>query len=172
MKASGLTLIELLITLTILAILLAIGVPGFQHHLEASRTRTAADDLLQAIHLTRTKAVSSNRRATLRKLGEWQSGWEIFYDQDFDGQRDANEEQITTGEALEGVTISANGPLSNYISFIGTGHSRYAGTATGGAFQAGRFTICPMNAGEGYQLVLSPSGRARIEKISEAGCGN
>lgn len=170
MNARGLTLIELLITLAILAILLAIGIPGFQQQMESSRTRTATDSLLQAIHLTRTKAVAGNRRATLRNLGDWQSGWEIFYDRDFDGVRDTDEEQITTGEALTGVTISANGPLSSYVSFIGSGQSRFAGSASGGGFQAGTFTICPADGGEGYELILGPSGRVRTAKIPAEGC--
>lgn len=168
--ARGLTLIELLITLSILAVLLAIGIPSFQQQIESNRTRTAADTLLQAIHLTRSKAVTTNRRATLRKLGDWQSGWEIFYDRDFDGVRDADEEQITTGGALTGVDVSANGPLTNYVSFIGSGESRFAGSANGGGFQAGHFIVCPATEGDGYRLWLARSGRVRIESIAAADC--
>ncbi|MBB5210917.1 GspH/FimT family pseudopilin [Microbulbifer hydrolyticus] len=170
MHARGLTLIELLITVTILGILLAIGVPSFQKQLAASRARTAADTLLQAIQLTRSKAISSNRRATLRKLGHWHSGWEVFYDRDFDGERDPDEPQIVTAGPLTGVTVSANTPLSNYVSFIGSGESRFAGTLRGGGFQAGTLTICPQNGGDGYQLVLARSGRVRVISVSEEDC--
>ncbi|MBY6191834.1 GspH/FimT family pseudopilin [Microbulbifer agarilyticus] len=170
MNQRGLTLIELLITCSILGILLAIGIPSFQQQLETSRTRAAADALLQAIHLTRSKAVSTNRRATLRRLDTWHAGWEVFYDRDFDGERDADEQQITTGTALIGVTIDGNGPLTNYVSFIGSGESRYAGTANGGGFQAGTFTICPTTPGEGYQLILARSGRVRVDRVTAADC--
>lgn len=170
MNQRGLTLIELLITCSILGVLLAIGIPSFQQQLEANRTRAAADALLQAIRLTRSKAVSTNRRATLRRLDTWHAGWEVFYDRDFDGERDANEQQITTGTALTGVTVNANGPLANYVSFIGSGESRYAGTASGGGFQAGTFTICPTIPGEGYQLILARSGRVRVDRVAAAEC--
>ncbi|MBN8430338.1 GspH/FimT family pseudopilin [Microbulbifer salipaludis] len=170
MNARGLTLVELLITLSILGILLAIGLPSFQQQLESNRTRTAADSLLQAIKLTRNKAVVTNQRATLRKRGDWQSGWEIFHDRDFDGERDPGEDPIATGEPLTGVTIRANGPLANYVSFIGTGESRFAGTASSGGFQAGSFTICPANGGSGYRLVLARSGRVRVDTITAADC--
>lgn len=170
MKAHGLTLIELLITLTILGVLLAIGIPSFQQQIESNRTRTAADSLLQAIHLTRSKAVATNRRATLRKLGSWQAGWEVFYDRDYDGVRDADEEQITIGTALTGVEVSANGPLTNYVSFIGSGESRYAGSVNSGGFQAGTFTICPTTGGSGYELVLSRGGRVRVKTLATADC--
>nr|WP_010132140.1 GspH/FimT family pseudopilin [Microbulbifer agarilyticus] len=170
MKQRGLTLIELLITCSILGILLAIGIPSFQQQLEDSRTRAAADTLLQAIHLTRSKAVSTNRRATLRRLATWHAGWEIFYDLDFDGERDPDEPQIATGSELTGVTVNGNGPLATYVSFIGSGESRYAGTASGGGFQAGTFTICPTTQGEGYQLVLARSGRVRVDRVAAADC--
>lgn len=169
-KARGLTLIELLITLTILAVLVAIGIPSFSAQIKSSRTRAAADQLLQAIHLTRTKAVTSNRRATLRKLGDWQSGWEVFYDRDFDGERDDDELQITTAGPLEGISISTNAPFTDYVSFIGTGESRYAGTVSGGGMQMGSFTICPMEGGAGYQLIISRSGRVRVAPVTAAEC--
>ncbi|WP_428819021.1 GspH/FimT family pseudopilin [Microbulbifer sp. MCCC 1A16149] len=170
MKAKGLTLIELLITLTILAVLVAIGIPSFSAQVKSSRTRAAADELLQAIHLTRTKAVTSNRRVTLRKLGSWQSGWEVFYDRDFDGERDNDEAQITTAGPLEGVSISTNAPFTNYVSFIGTGESRYAGSISGGGIQMGSFTICPKDGGEGYQLIISRSGRVRVTPVTAEDC--
>ncbi|WP_077406503.1 GspH/FimT family pseudopilin [Microbulbifer agarilyticus] len=170
MHQRGLTLIELLITCSVLGVLLAIGIPSFQQQLEANRTRVAADTLLQAIHLTRSKAISTNRRATLRRLDTWHAGWEVFYDRDFDGERDTNEQQITSASALDGVTINGNGPLADYISFIGSGESRYAGTASGGGFQAGTFTICPTTPGEGYQLILARSGRVRIDRAAAADC--
>ncbi|WP_299595517.1 GspH/FimT family protein [uncultured Microbulbifer sp.] len=170
MKARGLTLIELLITLSILGILLAIGIPSFQQQLESSRTRSAADMLMGAINLTRGKAVATNRRATMRKLGEWQSGWEVFIDRDFDGERDTDEPPIATSSALTGVTVTTNGPLANYVSFIGTGESRLAGTVSNGGFQAGSFTICPETGGNGYQLILSRGGRVRIDTLSAADC--
>lgn len=170
MHERGLTLIELLITLSILAILIAIGIPGFQSQVASSRTRVAADQLLQAIHLTRTKAITTNRRATMRKLGDWQTGWEVFYDRDFDGVRDADEEQISTGGPLRGVEVTNNDPLANYVSFIGSGEGRFAGTAAGGGKQMGTFTICPAEGGEGYHLILGPSGRVRVEKVSAADC--
>jgi len=166
----GLTLIELLITVSILSILLAIGIPGFQQQLESNRTRTATETLLQAIQLTRSKAISTNRRATLRKLGNWQSGWEVFYDRDFDGVRDPDEVQLAVAGPLKGVTITANTPLANYVSFIGSGESRFAGTLSSGGFQAGTFTICPVDGDNGYQLILSRSGRVRVTPAAAGDC--
>ena len=170
MSSRGLTLLELLITLSILAILAAIGIPSFTAQIESNRTRTAADLLYQAVQLTRTKAVTLNQRATMRHLGNWNTGWEVFFDRDFDGVRDAGEELLFTNGALSGATIYANLPLTNYVSYIGTGESRFAGTASSGGFQAGTFTICPANGGEGFLLVLARSGRVRQNRATAQDC--
>ena len=170
MHTQGLTLLELLIALSILAILAAIGIPSFTTQIESTRTRAAADQLYQAIHLARTKAVTANRRATMRKLGDWNSGWEVFFDRDFDSVRDAGEELLIAQGEISGASIYANSPLANYVSFIGTGESRFAGTASSGGFQAGTFTICPDNGGEGYLLVLTRSGRMRQSRATTQDC--
>ncbi|WP_295803180.1 GspH/FimT family protein [uncultured Microbulbifer sp.] len=170
MHSRGLTLLELLITLSILAILVAIGIPSFTTQIESSRTHTAADELYQAIQLTRSKAISANRRATMRRLASWNAGWEVFFDRDFDGVRDANEELLFSSGALQGASIYANSPLANYVSFIGSGESRFAGTVSSGGFQAGTFTVCPADGGEGYQLVLARSGRVRQSRATAEEC--
>ena len=170
MHSRGLTLLELLITLSILAILAAIGIPSFTAQIESNRTRAAADQLYQAMQLARTKAVTSNRRATMRCLGNWNSGWEVFFDRDFDGVRDAGEEYLFGNGEITGASIYANNPLTTYVSFIGTGESRFAGTASSGGFQAGTFTICPSDGGEGYQLILTRSGRVRQQRAAALDC--
>ena len=170
MHTQGLTLLELLITLSILAILAAVGIPSFTTQIESTRTRAAADQLYQAINLARTKAVTANRRATIRRLGDWNSGWEVFFDRNFDGVRDVGEELLVVNGEISGASIYANNPLTNYVSFIGTGESRFAGTASSGGFQAGTFTICPANGGEGYQLILARSGRIRQSRATTQDC--
>ncbi|WP_226704085.1 GspH/FimT family pseudopilin [Microbulbifer elongatus] len=170
MHSRGLTLLELLVTLSILAILAAVGIPSFTNQVESSRTRTAADQLYQAIQLTRAKAVTVNRRATIRHLGSWNTGWEVFLDRDFDGVRDSGEELLFTSGAVTGASIYANNPLANYVSFVGSGESRFAGSASGGGFQAGTFTVCPTGGGEGFRLVLARSGRVRHSRASSTDC--
>lgn len=170
MLTRGLSLLELLITLTILSILVAIAAPSFTRQIEASQTRTAAEQLQQAIQLTRNKAITTNQRATIHKLGSWEAGWEIFFDRDFDGVRDNGERPISVGNPLKGVSVSANGQLIDYVSFVGSGQSRSAGTLNGGALGLGSFTICPLNGSEGYKLILAGGGRLRRERTSAEDC--
>jgi type IV fimbrial biogenesis protein FimT len=171
MHQRGFTLLELLITLTILAILMTIGVPSFSAQIHNTRLKTTTLSLLEAVTLTRTQAVATNKRATLKHTGKWEDGWEVFIDSNDNGIRDENERLLITSEKTKDVRITPNQPLKNYISFIGSGESRYVGKANGGAFQAGKFTLCPATKGAGFELILARSGRMRMNEISEAECG-
>jgi type IV fimbrial biogenesis protein FimT len=60
-KQSGLTLIELMITLTIVAVLLLVGLPSFFAWMQSSQIRNAADSILNALVLARTEAIRQNK---------------------------------------------------------------------------------------------------------------
>ena len=94
----------------------------------------------------------------------------IFIDADNDGIRDANEQLIKMQEKFNGIKIVTNRPITNNVSYIGTGESRSASGSSGGGFQAGTFTICPAAKGKGVQLILARGGRVRVAKIDEEKC--
>lgn len=171
MRHHGFTLFELLIVLVVAAILLGIGVPGFSAVLEKTRTKTATYTLLDAINSTRSLAVHRNSRAVLRADDSgWHEGWELFIDSNHDGQVNENEMVISESGELPGVKIEGNTHVKNYISFVSTGAGRKAGSGTGGAFQVGTIKVCPEQEGEGYALILSVGGRARLKELKSSEC--
>lgn len=170
MRERGFTLFELLITLLILVLLLTFGMPSFSNQIKNTRTKTVTMELLQSVQHARTLAVSKNTRATLIHLGDWTKGWEVFIDENDNGIRDVSETLVFQTQAIDSVEIHANGPLTDYVSFIGSGESRKVGKANSGSFQAGTFRVCPKTTGEGYELILSRSGRMRIESIPAQRC--
>lgn len=170
MEDHGFTLLELLIALCVLMITLAIGIPSFSNQIQSLHVRTTAYDLLESVNHTRTLAVSHGKRATLRHRGSWEQGWDIFIDENDNGTLDEDEVLIQQRGPLKSVIVKGNKPLSQYVSFIASGESRYVGKAGSGAFQAGTFTVCPATSGAGYSLVLARSGRLRMESITEAEC--
>ncbi|WP_308363768.1 MULTISPECIES: GspH/FimT family protein [unclassified Microbulbifer] len=169
MREQGLTLLELLITLAVLAILLAIGLPGFSTIIQNSRLAANTEELRSAIHLARTAAVSRNQRVTLRNLGSWELGWQAFADDNNNGVFDDGEQLLFSSGSLQSVRFETNAPVSNYVSFIGTGESRKVGSAMG-AFQAGTIKVCTADNSQGNSLVLFRSGRLRTGKLDANDC--
>ncbi len=111
-KYRGFTLIELMITLAIAAILLTVGVPSFNQVIKNSRLSTQANSLVTALNLGRSEAVKRGQAVTICKsanstscVGNWnssQNGWIVFVDTDNDGTVDAGELILRVFNALKG----------------------------------------------------------------------
>lgn len=59
-RQRGVTLIELMITIAVAAVLLMIAVPSFRNITLANRLDTAANDVVNAIHMARMEAIKRN----------------------------------------------------------------------------------------------------------------
>jgi len=76
--ANGFTLIELMITLSILVILLTVAVPSFREFVQSQRVKTASFDLFASITYARSEALKRNGDVTLSAAsGGWANGWSI-----------------------------------------------------------------------------------------------
>lgn len=170
MKNCGFTLYELLITLTVISITLALGIPTFNKTIQNARTKTAVLELVSAIEQTRSTAVFSNTRSVLASKSQWHSGWSLFLDTDDDGVLGADEQLITEHEALDAVTIKGNSHVKELISFIGSGEGRTPGKANTGVVMVGTLTVCPIAHGAGYKISLSKGGRSRVSELTETEC--
>jgi type IV fimbrial biogenesis protein FimT len=74
----GFTLIELMITISILVILLTVAVPSFREFVQSQRVKTASFDLFAAITYARSEALKRNGDVTLSAAtGGWANGWSI-----------------------------------------------------------------------------------------------
>ncbi len=165
-KEAGVTLLELLATLAVLAVLVGIGVPAYGKLVADQRLSTATNRLVFAVHLTRSEAIRRNARVTLcnsadgafcAEAGGWEQGWIIFVDRDGTGQRAPDDPLLAVEEAPAGVVITGNAAVQRYVSYIGLGSTRRAS----GALQMGTITLCA--GSEGRQLVISRTGRPRLQ---------
>lgn len=73
---SGVTVIELMIGLVIIAILLAIGAPSLGDWVQNTRIHTAAESIVSGLQLTRAEAVRRNTPVQFALVGT-DSGWTI-----------------------------------------------------------------------------------------------
>src|SRR5699024_6088027 len=62
-RADGFTLVELIVTIAVAAILVSIAVPGFRHMIESNRLRTSANAMVNALQGARMEAVKRNNDA-------------------------------------------------------------------------------------------------------------
>lgn len=81
----GFTLIELMVTLTVAAILLAVAVPGFSSFIKKNRLDTQQNVLFGSISYARSEAMSRGRNVTLCAssdgascTGSWSQGWIVY----------------------------------------------------------------------------------------------
>jgi type IV fimbrial biogenesis protein FimT len=89
--ASGFTMTELIITMSIVAILLAIGIPSFKYVTVSNRVSTEVNGLLGDMQYARTLAIkeglpvtvcvsSSGTQCDGGNTSTWQNGWIVFLD--------------------------------------------------------------------------------------------
>jgi type IV fimbrial biogenesis protein FimT len=72
----GFTLVELMITLAVAAVLLTVAVPSFQAVFQNNRLVSQVNELVTAINLARNEAIKRGVNVTLRaETGGFQNGW-------------------------------------------------------------------------------------------------
>lgn len=83
----GFTLIELMVTLTVLAIVLGIAVPSFQKQIINSKSLTTGDEFAAALNYARSQAVKTTKRVSICSssdgatcTGSWAEGFIVFQD--------------------------------------------------------------------------------------------
>ncbi|WP_127475940.1 GspH/FimT family pseudopilin [Sulfurivermis fontis] len=74
----GFTLVEVMVTLVVLAIVLSFAVPSFNTLLQDNRMTTRANDVVIALNLARSEAIKRGADATVTATGgDWNNGWTV-----------------------------------------------------------------------------------------------
>lgn len=128
-RTSGFSLIELMISIAILAILLALGWPSFQGSLRSNRIATASNEFLAALSLARSEAIRNTRGSgicastdgTSCDGTDWAAGWLVWGDTNGDGTFDAGEPVLRVKQDSAQVTVT--GP-ADPITFDSRGRRR------------------------------------------------
>lgn len=75
-RALGFTLLELMVTIAVAAILAVIAVPSFREFILNQRIKNASYDLISALTLARSEAITRNTNVSVIATGgSWKGGW-------------------------------------------------------------------------------------------------
>jgi type IV fimbrial biogenesis protein FimT len=164
-RVRGITLIETMMALAVLAILIATAAPAFGNLIAGTEAQTSRSTLTAALETARILAISRSTHVTVcpstdreycGHTTEWQHGWLVFVDADHDGTRDDSEALIVVADALpERVAI---------LTSAGRTHVEYRPDGSSPGSNA-TFTVCDARgAGRASSIVINNAGRMRPGK--------
>ncbi len=166
-------MIELMITLSIVAIMATVGVPAIGDIIQKNRLRSQSGLIIDSISVTRSEAVKRRQAVVMCRTGNptsatpscgdgsaantWTTGWLVFVDSNGNSTYQAPDILLNAvnPSASGNVTIMTSGNADNNLSYNSDGTLNEAGTA--------RFAVCDargINYGRGISVALV--GRASI----------
>ena len=162
-RQRGLTLIELMIVLVILAVVASLGGPTFESVRQSSRLRFLSNSFTSDIYLARNEAIKRNTSVRLCKSadgltcttsGEWEQGWVVM---------DPNDVPIQSQDgAWSGYGVRSS-PDVDEIAFNSQGF-------TTGLFQIKTCTTSTSPGQREKQITLLPNGSARTATVDSTAC--
>ena len=133
---SGFSLIELMVTISIFAILVAVATPAFISTITGNKLGSARDNLISALQLAKTEAISRNTNvsicpstdsATCSGSEDWSDGW-IIYEDTGVGTNSTVSTIIRVQEGVDNIETIHNGHRNGltpdlFIRFIPRGYA-------------------------------------------------
>ncbi len=169
-RSFGLTLVEMLVTLTVASVVLVTGIPEFKRILASNRMISEINVLVAHLHLARSEAVNRGKRAVLcpssdgaQCLGSpaWHQGYILFVDDNGNRELDGREPLIRVHRAgAPGILITSSASRRR-ISY------QPDGTAPGSNLTVrfcARHDATPPKA-----VILSNTGRPRVSRTEADG---
>lgn len=175
-QQTGFTLAELMTTLGVLSISMAIAVPGYKQLVQNNRRTTAVNEFVSTLHVARSLAITRNAQVTICPSSNgqqcaataWRSGWIWFADQDRNRQVNGAETVAGARAASPHLEISSE----NFPTFIAyRPNGRVAGATL--ADNTGQFLFCDDRGPDEARLLdISTSGEPRLIDNNLPACGS
>ena len=172
----GLTLIELMVGIAVLAVVMAVATPSYKQFGRTTRVLTQASELQNAMAYARSESLRRGVRVSVCRSadpqaaspvcsgsGDWASGWIVFTDSGTTGTIDGSDVVLRAGNPATNSAVTAAGNLDAWVAFSPQGLALTKG-GTGNAPASGSFGIC--QAPNGRRVAVSPVGV--ITNIAEA----
>ncbi|CAG7857583.1 hypothetical protein MCAMS1_02461 [biofilm metagenome] len=164
MRSQGVTLLELMATLSIAGTLLAIAIPSFMDVITNNRTTSIANQLVNALAYARTEAIKRGIPVAIKHKGGiksvWDEGWDIFTDTNGDGLMNMTDELLKTYDALpQGHTLRTGTSYAYWMAYKSDGNS------DGAKLGHDTFRLCDSSAdtAKSRSIILNKTGRVRVK---------
>lgn len=161
---AGFTLLELMVTISIMAIIAGVAVPSYQNLIENNLMRTASHAFYDSLVLARSEAVKNNLPVAVCKSanssscatsGYWDGGWLVYIDADADGVFDSSESVLQSHSALSQLTLRATDADLDQVVYQADGTQRIAAN----------FNVCiDDDTTRGTNIRIGLTGRPSTEK--------
>jgi type IV fimbrial biogenesis protein FimT len=137
-RQSGYTMLELVMVISIVAILASIAVPSFQYVTNSNRVATEVNSLLGDVLFARSEAVKEGQTVTIcsstdglicSASSHWEHGWIVFLDTNGDHVVQAGEAVIRSQPAFTSTDTFVSGVATlTYLTFNRLGYAPTSAT--------------------------------------------
>lgn len=161
-NVAGLTIVELMIAMAVIAIVVSLGVPHLPGVVGNNRLTAQINTLSNHLAYARSEAVKTGTPVTVTATNgaNWQDGWTVWVDTNQSGLMDAGEE-LRIGEPFGAQSVLTPDNGTDFITYNGTG-ALDSGSVT--------FTLCNSTSPYGKQLKMTGSGRGRLADSKYQNC--
>jgi len=163
-KFSGFTVIELMVTIAVAGVLMAIAAPAFRDALASYRLTTLVNELVAATHFSRGEAIKLNRQVSLCRAAAANSN-------DCAGGAGATWENWVVSDNTNGIRRGSPAQLGNDFRVVSTfGGDTITYTPDGLPTANGQITACTTLAiTENRRLIaIGPGNRVSVTRAAGA----
>jgi type IV fimbrial biogenesis protein FimT len=165
----GFTIIELMVTLAVVAITLVIGVPSMRDMIHNNRLAGQANELIAVMNYAKGEAITRGLRVSICPKNtagnacsaDWANGYIAFADTDGDGTFDSNEKRLRVSRKVEsGNTLSAvEKDTTTTVGVVG-----FSASGNSASPFAVSYTLCDPLTHQSRIILLSLVGHTALTK--------